>query len=167
MMRDIRRICTEPTAEDRAWFPHLVDTPWQPALDFAMRNFKDESFIAQYLSPKVIRDLKLFSILNDERKPELEISAIHDAHGYAKIRQILSNQYNLNDSEPNIQVYRVNRRGDRSLWLRHIQHHNRTLADNTLAVLKHIHYLWRFNVNLETVDAANNIVTAYDYPAKV
>jgi stage V sporulation protein R len=27
-----------------------------------MSSFKDESFILQYLSPKVIRDLKLFSI---------------------------------------------------------------------------------------------------------
>ena len=31
-----------------------------------MRNFKDESFIAQYLSPQLMRDLRLFSILDDE-----------------------------------------------------------------------------------------------------
>lgn len=37
------------------------------SLDFAMRNFKDESFITQYLSPKLIRDLKLFSIMDDDR----------------------------------------------------------------------------------------------------
>ena len=34
--------------------------------DYAMRNFKDESFIGQYLSPKLMRDLRLFSIVDDE-----------------------------------------------------------------------------------------------------
>ena len=33
-----------------------------------MRNFKDESFIGQYLSPKVMRDMRLFAILDDEHR---------------------------------------------------------------------------------------------------
>ncbi|MGH8729314.1 MAG: SpoVR family protein, partial [Burkholderiales bacterium] len=56
---DIRRICEDPTEEDRRWFPDLAGSDWVKAVDFAMRNFKDESFIAQFLSPKLIRDLKL------------------------------------------------------------------------------------------------------------
>ena len=28
MMRDIERICREPTAEDRAWFPDLAGSDW-------------------------------------------------------------------------------------------------------------------------------------------
>ena len=55
MMTDIKRICENPTAEDKRWFPDLVYTNWNESLDFAMRNFKDESFIAQYLSPKLNR----------------------------------------------------------------------------------------------------------------
>ena len=68
MYTDIRRICEHPTEEDREWFPNLAGTPWLPALHHAMRNFKDESFIGQYLSPKVIRDLRLFAILDDEHQ---------------------------------------------------------------------------------------------------
>jgi stage V sporulation protein R len=45
---------------------------------FAMRNFKDESFIAQFLSPKLMRDFRLFGVLDDEREETLEIAAIHD-----------------------------------------------------------------------------------------
>ena len=41
--------------------------PWLPTLHHAMRNFKDESFVGQYLSPKLIRDLRLFAILDDEQ----------------------------------------------------------------------------------------------------
>ncbi|MCW0468961.1 SpoVR family protein [Vibrio chagasii] len=50
MFRDIRRICEEPTDEDiREWFPELAGTDWLEAVHFAMHNFKDESFISQYL----------------------------------------------------------------------------------------------------------------------
>ena len=55
MYTDIKRICEEPTDEDRAWFPAIAGSDWLETLDHAMRNFKDESFIAQYLSPKVMR----------------------------------------------------------------------------------------------------------------
>ena len=68
MLRDIRRICEKPTEEDRRWFPDIAGSDWLKTLDFAMRNFKDESFIAQYLSPKLIRDLKLFAMLDDDQR---------------------------------------------------------------------------------------------------
>ena len=84
MYTDIRRICENPTDEDRDWFPNLAGTPWLPALHHAMRNFKDESFIGQYLSPKVIRDLRLFAILDDEHQEHLRVSAIHDTAGLSR-----------------------------------------------------------------------------------
>jgi stage V sporulation protein R len=162
---DIRRICEYPTDEDKAWFPQIAGTPWLEAIDFAMRNFKDESFIAQYLSPKVIRDLKLFSLMNDESKPDLEVCAIHDDNGYQHIRQALANQYNLNENEPNIQVYQVDRRGDRSLLLQHIQHQQKPLQENTQALLMLVHRLWRFNVRLETVDNQGQTIQSYEFPS--
>ena len=81
MYTDIKRICDAPTDEDRQWFPGIAGTRWLPALDQAMRNFKDESFIGQYLSPKLMRDLRLFAINDDEAQKELEVSAIHDDAG--------------------------------------------------------------------------------------
>src|SRR5687768_1582122 len=47
MFTDIRRICENPTDEDRHWFPDIAGGDWLKVLDFAMRNYKDESFIAQ------------------------------------------------------------------------------------------------------------------------
>ena len=117
MYTDIKRICEHPTAEDREWFPQLAGTPWLPALHHAMRNFKDESFIGQYLSPKVIRDLRLFAILDDEHEEHLKVAAIHDGGGYRHVREALSRQYDLSSREPDIQVWSVNLRGDRSLTL--------------------------------------------------
>jgi spore cortex formation protein SpoVR/YcgB (stage V sporulation) len=115
-----------------------------------MRNFKDESFIAQYLSPRLIREFKLFSVLDDDSREQLEISAIHDEKGYHNIRQSLAEQYNLGSREPDIQIYNVNRRGDRSLTLRHTQYHRRPLAESSDEIVKHITRLWGFTVRLES-----------------
>ncbi|MGZ3159637.1 MAG: SpoVR family protein [Burkholderiaceae bacterium] len=152
MMRDIRRICEAPTDEDRTWFPDIAGSDWLKTLDFAMRNFKDESFIAQYLSPKLIRDFHFFSVLDDDKNEKLYISAIHDESGYRHVRQQLADQYNLGDREPNIQVWSVNTHGDRALTLRHAQFQRRPLNQQAQEVLKHVTRLWGFDVHLETVD---------------
>jgi stage V sporulation protein R len=157
MYTDIRRICEHPTDEDREWFPNLAGTPWLPALDHAMRNFKDESFIGQYLSPKLMRELRLFAITDDERQSELEVSAIHDEAGYRQVRESLSRQYDLGSREPDIQVWNVNLRGDRSLTLRHFQHKDRPLHESAQEVLKHVARLWGFGVHLESTNAGGDI----------
>ena len=157
MYTDIRRICEHPTDEDRAWFPNLAGTPWLPALDHAMRNFKDESFVGQYLSPKLMRELRLFAITDDERQSELEVSAIHDDAGYRRVRESLSRQYDLGSREPNIQVWNVNLRGDRSLTLRHFQHRDRPLHESAQEVLKHVARLWGFGVHLESTNAGGDV----------
>ena len=165
MYTDIKRICEAPTDEDRQWFPEIAGTPWLPALDQAMRNFKDESFIGQYLSPKLMRDLRLFAIHDDEKKSEIEVAAIHDEAGYRRVRELLSQQYDLGSREPNIQVWNVNLRGDRSLTLRHFQHKDRPLADSANEVLKHVARLWGFAVHLESVNGKGDVSKRWSVPA--
>jgi stage V sporulation protein R len=148
MFIDIRRICEHPTAEDKHWFPQIAGSNWLDTLHFAMENFKDESFISQYLSPKLIRDFKLFHIHDDADNNFVEISAIHNEKGYQKIRATLSNLYNLSNIEANIQVVDTDINGDRSLTLKHTPHNQVPLADSKDEVLKHIHYLWQFDVKL-------------------
>src|SRR5690606_23026753 len=108
--------------------------------------------IAQYLSPKIMRDMKLFAVLDDDRNDEYEIAAIHNDKGYQHIRQMLVDQYNLGSLEPDIQAYKVDIRGDRALTLRHTQHNRRPLGDSAPEVLKHVKRLWHFPVRMETVD---------------
>jgi len=153
MWRDIRRICEEPTDEDRAWFPDIAGSNWRETFDFAMQNFKDESFIAQYLSPKLMREFRLFSVLDDDSRTKLEIEVIHDDNGYRELRHQLSEQYDLGSREPNIQVWNVDLRGDRSLTLRHFAHQRRPLGDSSATMLEHVAYLWGFTVRLERENA--------------
>ncbi len=149
MWRDIQRICRQPTDEDRAWFPDIAGSDWRETFEFAMRNFKDESFVAQYLSPKMMRDFRLFAILDDDNLAKLKIEAIHDEQGYQAVRTMLSDQYNLGSREPNIQVWNADLRGDRSLTLRHFVYKRRPLAENCDELLRHVGILWGFPVRLE------------------
>ncbi|MCF2860091.1 SpoVR family protein [Pseudoalteromonas sp. SMS1] len=152
MMVDIRRICESPTEEDKYWFPEFAGKDWLDTLHFAMENFKDESFVSQFLSPKIIRDFKLFTILDKESSSHLEVSAIHDETGYLKVRNSLSAHYNLSNNEPNIQVYNVDVRGDRSLTLRYVPQDKIPLAESKIEVLKHLYRLWGFEVRLEQLE---------------
>lgn len=174
MMQDIKRICDSPSEEDRLWFPDIAGSNWQETLDFAMRNFKDESFILQFLSPKLMRDLKLFAIIDDDECKDIEVAAIHDDSGYRYVRESLSSQYNLGNREPNIQVYDVDVRGDRRLTLQHTRFNRRPLQEqNTEEVLKHIHRLWGFDVHLNSVEGnegnegkeGNNVKQHFTCPA--
>ncbi len=157
MWRDIRRICEHPTAEDREWFPDIAGSNWRQTFEFAMQNFKDESFIAQYLSPQLMREFRFFSVLDDDTREKLQIKAIHDDSGYRSLRGQLSDQYNLGSREPNIQVWNVDLRGDRSLTLRHFAHQRRPLDDSSKAVLEHVAYLWGFTVRLEGQDSDGKV----------
>ncbi|MFD2165931.1 SpoVR family protein [Thalassotalea euphylliae] len=152
MFMDIRRICETPTDEDKAWFPEIAGKDWLETVHFAMENFKDESFISQFLSPKIIRDFKLFHIHDDESNNYLEVEAIHNDSGYQDIRTALSDQYNLSNLEANIQIVEADIDGDRSLTLRHVPHNKVPLAESKDEVLKHLHYLWGFDVKLTTID---------------
>ena len=165
MYTDIKRICEAPTDEDRAWFPAIAGSDWLETLDHAMRNFKDESFVGQYLSPKLMRDFRLFSIVDDEQESELEVAAIHDESGYRAVREALSHQYDLGSREPNIQVWSVNLRGDRSLTLRHTQHNDRPLHDTAQEVLKHVARLWGFGVHLDSVNSRGETTKRWAVPA--
>ncbi|MFN0314786.1 MAG: SpoVR family protein [Burkholderiales bacterium] len=154
LMQDLRRICESPTPEDRTWFPDIAGSDWLKTMDFAMRNFKDESFISQYLSPRLIRELHLFTVADHSGEADLKVDSIHDEHGYKRVRNMLANQYRRENMQPAIQVVRYDRHGDRSLTLRHDILRGRPLRDKeTEEVLRHLGRLWGFNVHLESVHA--------------
>ena len=165
MFTDIKRICEQPTEEDRHWFPDIAGKPWQPVLDFAMRNFKDESFIAQYLSPKLMRDFHFFAIADHAKVPFLEVDSIHNEDGYRRVRQLLSEQYNRDNQLPDLQITGYDKDGDRSLQLQHRLHRQRPLSGDSDKVLDYLQKLWGFDVHLETIDEHGESVNQQIYSA--
>jgi spore cortex formation protein SpoVR/YcgB (stage V sporulation) len=160
ILRDVKRICLDPTEEDREWFAGqewVGSGDWVSQIKYISAEFKDESLIKQYLSPKVIRDLKLFDIFDDEKDAALEVAAIHDDSGYKQVRNSLSKLYNIGYHIPDIQAVRVDRWGDRSLELRHYMTNEIPLeSQNAVETLRHIGYLWGYDVILLSKDSEDN-----------
>jgi spore cortex formation protein SpoVR/YcgB (stage V sporulation) len=146
---DIKRICNNPTAEDRQFFPDMAGTDWAGAAKYAMANFKDDSFILQYLSPKVARDFKMFHL---EDRADLEyysVDHIHNESGFHELRHKLSKQYDRSSYVPNIQVTAVDLSGNRTLTLEHKPIDGISLSSSTAQVtLDHVAELWEFPVEL-------------------
>ncbi len=155
MMRDISRICTDPTEEDRAWFKDFAGNG-DPVgtLQYAWSNFRDESFVLQFLSPKVMRDFRMFRLLDDRVEPFLLVDAIHDEPGYREIRRTLASSYDPAETACDIEVADADLDGDRRLMLTHHTRAGRLLAGaDAMATLGHVASLWGYEVLLEEVDA--------------
>ncbi|MBI2234804.1 MAG: SpoVR family protein [Micavibrio aeruginosavorus] len=175
MYTDLKRICQNPTDEDREYFPDIAGNPdWVSVLMDAMKNYKDESFVQQFLSPKVMRDFRMFVIKDDDKEDTIEVSAIHNEDGFRQLRRDLAAQYNLGNREPRIEVGHYNARSDRSVILYHTMHNRRPLEErNMQEVLKHFYQLWSgggdktggHRVILHSIDENRNIVKSLACPA--
>ena len=154
MMQDIRRVCTEPTPEDRTWFPDIAGNPdWRGILRDVWTNYRDESFIRQFLSPKLIRDFKLFVLADKDTASTYHVNAIHDEDGYQAVRSALADSYDVALQEPDIQIVDVDLRGNRELVLRHGIRDGIVLAEKDRAqVLEHVRSLWGYRVRLDGID---------------
>jgi len=154
MMDDIKRICERPTSEDRCWFPELAGSgDAMAALRYAWANYRDESFIEQYLSPKLMRDFRLFSLFDKADDGVYRVSAIHNDRGYREVRRALARQYDTS-GDPNIQVAGADLKGGRTLVLEHRMNRGVPLHNVTKElVLAHVEFLWGHDVRLEEVAA--------------
>jgi spore cortex formation protein SpoVR/YcgB (stage V sporulation) len=156
MMRDIERLCTEPTPEDREWFPDIAGRGEAVAvLRDIWANYRDESFIAQFLSPHLIRKWRMFHLVDDPDAPDLRVDAIHDERGYRRVRRMLARQHDIAWNDPDIQVTDVDLGGDRRLVVHHQVVNGALLEDEDVTrVLQHLADLWGYDVSLQEVDAS-------------
>jgi stage V sporulation protein R len=158
MCCDIERICVAPTDEDREWMPGIAgnNDPYGTLRDI-WANYRDESFVSQFLSPACIRDFGLFRVVDDEGEDEMEVAAIHDERGYRKVRSALSKHYDIAYRDPDIQIVDVDLAGDRKLILNHRVLDGVLLEeDDAQKVLQHVADLWGYPVKLVEADDAGD-----------
>jgi spore cortex formation protein SpoVR/YcgB (stage V sporulation) len=164
MMCDIERIVTDPDEEDREWFPDIAGRgDVMGVLREIWANYRDESFIRQFLSPKLIRSWRMFHLHDNPEETEgIKVDAIHDARGYRRIRRELARQYDVGHIDPNIEVVDVDLAGDRRLMLRHVVVKGAQLNEaDARRVLQHLADLWTYDVSLVEVDAKDNVLKEY------
>ncbi len=155
MMQDIERICMHPTSEDRDWFPEFAGNgDWRATLKDAWANHRDESFLLQYLSPALIRKMRLFALDDEAKENHYKVASIHNERGYEKVRSTLSRNYDLGMNQPNIQVVDVDLLGNRQLRLQHTVREGIVLSESARdSTLRHVRRLWGYDVSLVGVEA--------------
>src|SRR5438477_3000765 len=164
MMQDIERIVRAPEDEDREWFPAIAGAKDVMAvLRDVWANYRDESFISQFLSPTLMRQMRMFHLHDDPAETAgIRVQSIHNERGYRDIRRELSQQYDVGFMDPNIEIVDVDLAGDRRLSLRHTVRAGSLLdATQTQRVLQHLAELWSYDVLLTEVDAANACLKEY------
>ena len=159
---EIKRVCEKPTDEDREYLPEIAGKDWLETFHDVMQNYRDESFLLQFVTPKLVRDFRLMSIQTDEGEDHWTVANTAGAEGFKSIRSRLAAQYRLETWMPEISVVRYGRDTDRKLVLQFQSYQGRSLAeDEASQTLKQLRQLWGFDVALEAVDQNGNVVRTF------
>jgi len=163
MMADIERLVTDPTDEDLAFAPDVAGGGDAiGALKHVWANYRDDSFVEQFLSPQLIRKMRLFKLDDHEAESVYRVAAIHDERGYAEVRRGLASHYDPAVLEPKVEVIRAGLAGDRRLVLAHHRNNGAPLAaPDASGVLGYVADLWGYDVELRCLagdEAAETLV---------
>jgi stage V sporulation protein R len=159
---EIKRVCEQPTAEDREYLPDIAGKDWLATFHDIMQNYRDESFLLQFLTPKLVRDFRLMNIQAREGVDYWTVNDTAAPESFKTIRSQLSAQYRLESTMPEISVVRYARDTDRKLVLHHQSYDGKMLANaQAVETLRHLRSLWGFDVSLETVDQKGQTLKTY------
>jgi len=148
MFNEIRRVCEQPTKEDEVLFPSIVGQNWLDVCLDAVRNYRDESFIMQFMTPNLIKKWKFFEVTDLEDNKEIEITAIQSEKWYRQITSTLSRQYSINRSIPNIQIVDSNLKTTRELKLKYEAIDGKKLLESDKRdTLNYLKRLWGYEVS--------------------
>lgn len=109
MFKDIKRMSLTPNNNDYELFPEIAGTlDWVKNIEYAMRNFNDSSFVMQYLSPTLIKDLKLYQMSFNRKLfediSEFKVDNIQSPFDFEKLRKRLASSYELYYNKPLISI---------------------------------------------------------------
>jgi stage V sporulation protein R len=159
---EIKRVCESPTDEDREYLPDIAGKDWLETFHDTMQNYRDESFLLQFLTPKLVRDFRFMNIQSREGLDHWTVNHTAGPEDFKAIRSELSAGYRLETSMPEISVVRYAHDTDRKLVLHHQSYNGKMLhkaqAEQTL---KHLRLLWGFDVSLETIDQNGQMLAAF------
>ena len=168
MMEDIERVVTAPTDEDREFFPLIAGSgDVMGVLTDVWANYRDESFISQFLSPALMRRWRMFHLHDDPAEKDIGVAAIHDERGYRRLRRSLARAYDVARTDPDIQVVDVDLAGDRRLIVHHAVLDGQVLeAEDARAVLQHLADLWGYDVVLKEVEPDGTVLEEHAASAR-
>lgn len=93
---------------------------WLAFITYIMENYKDDTFLINFLSPQVIRYFKLFEIEDSPVHPEYYlVTAVEQNCDGDHIREALCNMYDIANKTIPLTITNANLNSDRSLEVAH------------------------------------------------
>lgn len=151
---EIKRLCDgqDLDDEDRKYGAALIGKDWREETHKAMANYRDETFILQFLTPKIARKLQLFAF-RDKGMMYDEVEVTHTTRDYSfeGLREQMAQQYRRDFFVPDIQAVRIDKAQNNRLVLQHNMVNDRPLERAaTEKVLQLLARLWQHDVVLRT-----------------
>ena len=170
IFREIERVCLTPTDEDLYWNKDFCNQDPKEMFLEVVKNYRDESFIRQFLTPNLIRKMKLFH-LKDHNPREYVVTNIHNENGYIDIRETLASNSERETYVPTLEIVKHDKR-DRKIYIKYTEYKGRKLA-NLDDMADHLKTIWggefslcdNNNVNLmsSVQEQYNNEDDYYDF----
>ena len=160
LFKDLKRISESPTDEDKYWFPDYAGGDWIENWNHAYKNYRDDSAIQQFLSPNLIREMRLFSFVNNQDSKEYIISDVHNDRGYRNIRNHLAEENNIGKKLPDIQITGVDFNTRRCLLTNYTSDKVILRDGDDMKTLSFFQELWGFPVTMETRDRVTDEILA-------
>ena len=104
MMQDIRRICEPPPTRTANGSPTSPDGRTGRRCCATCGRTTATIVHRQFLSPRLIRQFRMFALADKATDSKVRVEAIHDAEGYRRVRSTLADSYDVAANEPDIQV---------------------------------------------------------------
>ena len=159
---EIKRVCESPHRRGPGISPRHRRHRLARNVPRHMQNYRDESFLLQFLTPKLVRDFRLMNIQTREGLDHWTVDNTAGDDGFKAIRSNLAAAYRLESVMPEISVVRYAHDADRKLVLHHQSYNGKMLikthADQTM---RHLRSLWGFDVTLETIDQNGRVLKTY------
>jgi spore cortex formation protein SpoVR/YcgB (stage V sporulation) len=159
MFTDMRRICENPTKAEKKEYDFAGEQDWVSVLQNAAYNYRDESFIRQFLSAKVVADMRMARMKRVDGK-YVEFTHVAVEETYKDVRKALADRYLEMMRVPDVRVYKVNRWGDRKLILKRYDDDRGKLIGEVDSVLRHLAYLWSYDVELIADGQSRTAITS-------
>jgi stage V sporulation protein R len=151
ILKEVRRVCEAPTKEDEEWFPELVGKDWRAEVKSAVADYRDESFIEQFMTPTLMRKYKMFSVEYEQKLGV--VTEISDDMGFRNMRREMALQHNPINYIPDIVVRSAKMKSDRTLTLEYRPDRNRSLHSGMAEkTLQHVKLLWGYPVEIVQYD---------------
>jgi len=153
IFNDLRRICERPDSQDALLMPEIAGRPLREVVSEAVSQYRDDSFLLQFLTPRVVRDLKLFAFSAATGSTEWTVNAVQDREGFSEVRSALAQHYQLEHAVPEIEVFDYARANTRALTLRYRPVNGRQLdTEAATRVMRHVKKLWNFPIRMLEVE---------------